>query len=51
MQGGQAVDVRDITDNINPPAKLQLITSFGVDNGGEMYVTSLDGGLYRIDPE
>jgi glucose/arabinose dehydrogenase len=51
MQGGQAVDVRDITDNINPPAKLQLITSFGVDNGGEMYVTSQDGGLYRIDPE
>jgi glucose/arabinose dehydrogenase len=55
VDGGKAVDVRDITDNINPPAKLQLITSFGVDNGGEMYVTAGDeggiGGLYRIDPE
>jgi glucose/arabinose dehydrogenase len=51
VDAGQAVDVRDITANINPPAKVQLITSFGVDNGGEMYVTSLNGGLYRIDPE
>jgi glucose/arabinose dehydrogenase len=52
IEGGQAVDVRDITDNINPPTKLQLITSFGVDNGGEMYVLTQDpGALYRIDPE
>jgi glucose/arabinose dehydrogenase len=51
MQNGQAVDVRDITDNINSPSKLQLINSFGVDNGGEMYVVSQSGTLFRIDPD
>ena len=43
--------VTQITDDINAPDKVQLITSFGVDNGGEMYVLSQNGGLYRIDPE
>jgi glucose/arabinose dehydrogenase len=50
MQGGQAVDVRDITADINPE-DISAITSFGVDNAGEMYVMSQLGGLYRIDPE
>ena len=51
MEAGRAVDVRDITDDINPNPKLQLITSFGVDNGGEMYVTTQLGGLFRIDAD
>jgi glucose/arabinose dehydrogenase len=51
MQAGQPTELRDITQDINP-GDLSLITSFGVDNGGEMYVlTQLPGGLYRIDPE
>ena len=51
MQAGQAVDVRDITDNINAPTKVQLITSFGVDNGGEMYVTAGDEGAAGLYTE
>jgi glucose/arabinose dehydrogenase len=50
MQGGQAVDVREITADINPE-DIPYITSLGVDNAGEMYVMSQAGGLYRIDPE
>ena len=50
MEGGQAVQVRDITDDINPAPKVQLISSFGTDNGGEMYVTT-QTGLFRIDPD
>ena len=50
VENGQAVDVRDITDDINPDG-VSLITSFGVDNAGELYVASQLGGLYRIDPE
>jgi glucose/arabinose dehydrogenase len=50
MQDGQAVDAREITQDINPE-DISFITSFGVDNGGEMYVMSQPGGLYRIDPE
>ncbi|HTV19940.1 MAG TPA: PQQ-dependent sugar dehydrogenase [Polyangiaceae bacterium] len=50
IENGRAVDVREITDDINPPTKVQLITSFGVDNGGEMYVVTQTGELYRIDP-
>jgi glucose/arabinose dehydrogenase len=50
MEEGRAVDVRDITDDINPE-RIGQITSFGVDNAGELYVLSGRGGLYRIDPD
>jgi glucose/arabinose dehydrogenase len=50
MEGGQTVDAREITDDINPGG-VSLITSFGVDNAGELYVLSQRGGLYRIDPD
>jgi glucose/arabinose dehydrogenase len=51
MEAGRAVDVREITQDINPD-DIAFITSFGVDNGGEMYVlTQRPGTLYRIDPE
>jgi glucose/arabinose dehydrogenase len=50
IEGGQAVGAVDLTEDINPET-IRHISSFGVDNGGEMYVLSLDGGLYRIDAE
>ena len=50
VDGGQAVDVQDITQDINPDG-VSLISSFGVDNAGELYVASQLGGLYRIDPD
>jgi glucose/arabinose dehydrogenase len=49
VEGGQAVGARDITLDINPD-DVSLITSFGADNAGELYVLSQLGGLYRIDP-
>jgi glucose/arabinose dehydrogenase len=50
VEAGEAVDVRELTSSINPDA-ITLITSFGADNAGELYVLSQTGGLYRIDPE
>jgi glucose/arabinose dehydrogenase len=50
FDGGQAVGAADITLDLNPGA-VRLITSFGVDNAGELYVVSQLGGLYRIDPD
>jgi glucose/arabinose dehydrogenase len=43
--GGQVVDLRNHTDTLRAPA---LITSFGEDAGGELYLTTLDGGVYRF---
>ena len=31
--------------------KLPELTSFGVDGMGRVYVMSLDGGVYRLDPK
>ena len=31
-------------------AKVPYLTAFGVGNDGELYATSLEGGIYRIDP-
>jgi hypothetical protein len=50
MQGGVATEQKDITADINPSGILN-ITSFGVDNHGEMYVVAREGTIYRIDPE
>jgi glucose/arabinose dehydrogenase len=47
---GQAIDAANITADINP-GNVRRITSFGVDNAGELYVLSQAGGLYRIDPD
>jgi len=48
--GGQAIDAANITADINPD-NVRRITSFGVDNAGELYVLSQAGSLYRIDPD
>lgn len=50
FEGGEAVDAADLSADINPDG-ISLITSFGADNGGELYVVSQNGTLYRIDPE
>jgi hypothetical protein len=50
IEAGRAALVRDLTDDINPD-RVRSITSFGVDNAGELYVLSQAGGLYRIDPD
>jgi glucose/arabinose dehydrogenase len=50
MEAGRAVEVRDITGDINPE-RIPLITSFVVDYSGELYVLSHSGALYRIDPD
>jgi glucose/arabinose dehydrogenase len=47
---GQAVDQRDLTDELNRDG-LVLITSFAVDSAGELYVLTLAGGLYLLAPE
>ncbi len=31
-------------------AKIGYLTAFGVDNDGEIYATSLEGGMFRIEP-
>jgi hypothetical protein len=52
MQGGAVAQGQtSITDNLNPGEAVQSISSFGQDHAGEVYVVSLDGSVYRIDPE
>jgi glucose/arabinose dehydrogenase len=43
--GGPVVDFRDHTDTLRPPS---LISSFGEDGRGELYLTSLDRGVWRF---
>jgi glucose/arabinose dehydrogenase len=50
FEGGVATAASDITADLNPTG-IPLITSFGVDNAGELYVVSQLGSLYRIDPQ
>jgi glucose/arabinose dehydrogenase len=50
MQGGVVTEQKEITADINPTS-IPYITSFGVDNHGEMYVVAREGTIYRIDPE
>lgn len=49
--GSQATGLAEITDDINPSAAVKNITSFGQDAAGEIYVTSFNGQVYRIDAE
>ncbi len=46
--GGASVTPTDITAELNPP---QALASFGQDNFGEIYLTSLYGEVFRIDPK
>jgi glucose/arabinose dehydrogenase len=51
LDGQLAQPQQIITDNLNPGGAVQEISSFGQDNRGEVYVLSLRGSVYRIDPE
>jgi len=44
LHGGRAANQRFLGPQVNQ------LSSFGQDGNGELYVTSLDGGVYRIDP-
>jgi len=45
VQNGQAVELRDWTAALGDPGD---IASFGEDARGELYLTSLNGGVYRL---
>ncbi len=49
--GAAAQDAQDITSDINPNTAVKSISSFGQDGNGELYVTSFNGNLYRIEAE
>jgi hypothetical protein len=53
VQGGQAADQMDRTDDIDPDGLLyQGMSSFGQDGYNELYVTSVASGrVYRIEVE
>lgn len=46
--GGQVRDLTDWSDTLNPGRRIKNISSFGTDHAGELYVLSLDGGIYRL---
>ena len=46
LHTGQEVLHRDL--GVEVPGG--LVSSFGEDASGELYVMSLDGGVYRLDP-
>lgn len=53
VQGGQAVELLDRTDDVDPSGVLyQNLGSFGVDGYNELYVTTVGSGrVYRIEVE
>ena len=46
--GSSATDPLEHTDDLNPPGG---IVSFGQDAGGELYLVSIYGGIYRLELE
>ena len=47
MEGGDATDVRDLSDELAPGGN---IVSFGRDGAGELYIVVQGGEIYRIVP-
>lgn len=47
---GGAVDHWDWKAALDPDGALANLSSFGVDGDGELYVLSLDGPIYRLEP-
>jgi len=45
--GGAATDESDWAEDLG---RLGQVTSFGVDDSGELYLTTWEGGLFRLDP-
>ena len=48
LEGIRARDGR--VEHVELGSSVQSVTSFGEDASGELYVMSLDGGLFRLDP-
>ncbi|HET8643956.1 MAG TPA: PQQ-dependent sugar dehydrogenase [Vicinamibacteria bacterium] len=48
LQGGAAIDQRDLSSALS--RDLGLLTSFGQDHDGELYLVDHDGDIFRISP-
>jgi hypothetical protein len=48
--GGVVVDEQEHTEQLNPLDDIRLITSFGEDPAGELYVASKQGSVWEIVP-
>lgn len=49
LKGGKASDFKDHTSELQPEGRrINLISSFGEDADGELYITDLSGPVYRI---
>ncbi len=46
-EDGKAIDQRDWTEILG---RVELLSGFGLDGFGELYLTSLAGTIYRLDP-
>jgi glucose/arabinose dehydrogenase len=50
-EGGEVLEHREITEEIDPGGLLAGISSFGEDAAGEVYVVSYDGVVYRVEED
>jgi glucose/arabinose dehydrogenase len=49
LKGGKATKFRDHTDDLQPAGgRINLISSFGEDNAGTLYIVDYTGAVYRI---
>jgi glucose/arabinose dehydrogenase len=49
QKGGKAIDFRDLTDQLKPQSgRINLISAFGEDNAGSLYIIDHTGPIYRI---
>ncbi|HEY8962701.1 MAG TPA: PQQ-dependent sugar dehydrogenase [Luteolibacter sp.] len=49
LRGGKASDLKDHTSELQPQdAKVKLISSFGEDNAGNLYIVDHTGPIYRV---
>ncbi len=49
LKSGKASGFKDLTDELKPEGgRINLISSFGEDNSGDLYVVDFTGSIYRI---
>ena len=52
LNGGKASDFKDHTSTVQPEGgRINLISAFGEDADGEIYLVDLSGSVYRITGE